>query len=52
MNLGWINNFITGNDEIGYTAWDETQSRELGTFKTEIRAAITVLEYAEVMDYG
>ncbi|MFA7287401.1 MAG: hypothetical protein WC055_00830 [Melioribacteraceae bacterium] len=47
LKLEWVNNFVTGNEEDGYTAWDETQAYELGTFETKNQAVIMVLKHAD-----
>ena len=44
---GWCNNFITAGTRPTYTAWDETQANEIGTFFTYEEAEEAVKEYYE-----
>lgn len=46
----WIEHFITGTEDTGFTAWDETQSIELGTFYTKDAAVTCILEYAKHLE--
>ena len=44
---GWWDNFITEGTRTTYTAWDETQANEIGTFFTYEEAQEAVKEYFE-----
>jgi hypothetical protein len=47
----WIESFITYNAETHlFTAWDETQANELGTYKSWDEACDVVIDYAKTLN--
>lgn len=47
----WYDNFITKDDlTMSYTAWDESQANELGTFDSYEGAKQAVLDYARTLE--
>lgn len=46
----WYNKFITVHRVTRYTAWDETQANELGTFDSYEEAKEAILEYAKTLE--
>ncbi len=48
-NPKWMKNFITEKDGM-YTAWDETQTWELGTFKYLWQAKQAIWDYCKVKE--
>ena len=43
---GWWDNLITEGTRTTYTAWDETQANEIGTFFTYKEAEIALKSYS------
>jgi hypothetical protein len=50
MMENWYNKFITVNRVTRYTAWDETQENELGTFDSYEEAKEALLDYAKTLE--
>jgi hypothetical protein len=46
----WYDNFITMHQVCRYTAWDESQTNELGTFDTYEEAKQCLIEYAKSLN--
>ena len=48
--IPWYHNFITISKAKIYTAWDETQSNQIGTYLTYAEAVAAIKEYAKTLD--
>jgi hypothetical protein len=46
----WYDKFITIHHVCRYTAWDETQANELGTFDTYEEAKEAILKHAKTLE--
>lgn len=46
---GWWDDFITVETIPTYTAWDETQANEIGTFFTYEEAEKAIKEYTKTL---
>ena len=49
-NRPWWDNFISIGKKITYTAWDETQANEIGTFFSYQEAVDAIKAYAKTLE--